>query len=93
MDKSGVESKLMANGNQEHGEMNGGKVEEDEEDETKKLLLPKKGGLSKKSGNKHRKVQWNDRHGYDLTEVLEYQPSEASDSEDDDSDACICNIM
>ncbi|CAH1441305.1 unnamed protein product [Lactuca virosa] len=93
MDKSGVESKLMENGNQERDVMNGEKVEEDEEDESKKLLLPKKGGLSKKSGKKHRKVQWNDRNGHDLTEVLEYQPSEVSDSEDDESDSCICNIM
>ena len=74
MDESGIESKLMENGNHEQGEMNGAKVDEDEEDESKKLLLPKKGGLSKKPGNKHRKVKWNDSCGYDLTEVLEYQP-------------------
>nr|XP_043611337.1 uncharacterized protein LOC122582966 [Erigeron canadensis] len=87
MDDSGVESKLMVNGNQE-------KVVEDEVDESKKLLLPKKGGLSKKkSGKKQRKVQWNDRNGSKLTEVLEYQPSDVSDSEDEESDACICIIM
>ncbi|KAI3826679.1 hypothetical protein L1987_00731 [Smallanthus sonchifolius] len=89
MDESGIESKLVANGNHEK---NGEKVE-DEEDESKKLLLPNKGGLSKKSGNKHRKVQWNDRNGYKLAEVLEYQPSDASESEDEDEDFCICNIM
>ncbi|KAJ0624005.1 putative light-harvesting complex-like protein OHP2 [Helianthus annuus] len=90
MDESGVESKLIDNGNQEKG----GEKVEDEDDESKKLLLPKKGGLSKKkSGNKHRKVQWNDRNGYKLAEVLEYQPSDVSDSEDEDEDSCICNIM
>ncbi|KAL9996951.1 hypothetical protein Hdeb2414_s0007g00254951 [Helianthus debilis subsp. tardiflorus] len=90
MDESGVESKLIENGNQEKG----GEKVEDEDDESKKLLLPKKGGLSKKkSGNKHRKVQWNDRNGYKLAEVLEYQPSDVSDSEDEDEDSCICNIM
>ncbi|KAL8204588.1 hypothetical protein R6Q59_024164 [Mikania micrantha] len=93
MDESGVESNLLVNGNQEKSDVNGEKVEEDEDDETKKLLLPKKGGLSKKPANKHRKVQWNDRNGYKLTEVLEYQPSDASDSEDEDEDSCICNIM
>ncbi|KAJ0612506.1 hypothetical protein HanHA300_Chr01g0028301 [Helianthus annuus] len=90
MDESGVESKLIDNGNQEKG----GEKVENEDDESKKLLLPKKGGLSKKkSGNKHRKVQWNDRNGYKLAEVLEYQPSDVSDSEDEDEDSCICNIM
>ncbi|GJW39484.1 actin-related protein 2/3 complex subunit 2 [Tanacetum coccineum] len=75
MDDSGVESKLVENGNEEKCVVNVVKVEEDE-DEAKKLLLPKKGGLSKKkSGKKQRKVQWNDRNGHKLTEVLEYQPS------------------
>lgn len=78
MDDSEVESKLVGNvnvnGNQEKSVMNGEKVEENEEHESKKLLLPKQGGLSKKSGKKHRKVQWNDRNGHKLTEVLEYQP-------------------
>ncbi|XP_076896488.1 uncharacterized protein LOC143549471 [Bidens hawaiensis] len=89
MDESGMESKLIENGNHKKSEE---KVE-DEDDESKKLLLPNKGGLSKKSGNKHRKVQWNDRNGYKLAEVLEYQPSDVSDSEDEDEDSCICNIM
>lgn len=93
MDKIGVDSKLVVNGNQETGVINGGRVEEDEENESKKLLLPKKGGLRKKSGKKHRRVQWNDRNGHKLTEVLEYQPSDGSDSEDEDSDSCLCNIM
>lgn len=85
-DKDEIKSKLLTNENQEKDLI-------DEEDESKKLLLPRKGGLSTNSGKKHQKVQWNDKNGDKLTEVLEYQPSEASDFDDDDSDICICNIM
>ncbi|XP_019228296.1 PREDICTED: uncharacterized protein LOC109209480 [Nicotiana attenuata] len=66
----------------------------DEDDETKALLLPcKKGGLSKDKGKPKRKVQWNDTNGNKLAEVLEFQPSDVSDSDDDESDSCICRIM
>ncbi|XP_060180503.1 uncharacterized protein LOC132610223 [Lycium barbarum] len=68
--------------------------EKDEDDESKALLLPsRKGGLSKKTVKPKRKVQWNDTNGNKLTEVLEFQPSDASDSDDDESDSCICRIM
>ncbi|KAK1435389.1 hypothetical protein QVD17_01151 [Tagetes erecta] len=69
-------------------------VKEDD-DELNKVLLPRKGGLStpNSSVKKNHKVQWNDNDGNNLTQVLEYQPSEASDFDDDESDACICNIM
>ncbi|MCE3215261.1 hypothetical protein HAX54_001507 [Datura stramonium] len=53
----------------------------------------RKGGLSKKTAKPKRKVQWNDINGNKLTEVLEFQPSDASDSDDDESDSCICIIM
>ncbi|KAL3507574.1 hypothetical protein ACH5RR_032956 [Cinchona calisaya] len=68
--------------------------EKDECDESQ-LLLPSsnKGGLSKKSGKPRRKVQWNDKNGNKLAEVLEFQPSDASDSDDEESDACFCRIM
>lgn len=69
-DKDEIKSKLLVNGNQEKD-----LIDEETEDETKKLLLPRKGGLSTKSGKKHQKVQWNDNNGNKLTEVLEYQPS------------------
>ncbi|PHT39125.1 hypothetical protein CQW23_22698 [Capsicum baccatum] len=68
--------------------------EKDEDDESKALLPPsRKGGLSKKIAKPKRKVQWNDTNGNKLTEVLEFQPSDASDSDDDESDSCICRIM
>ncbi|GAB2294340.1 hypothetical protein Dimus_028550 [Dionaea muscipula] len=40
-----------------------------------------------------RKVQWNDNVGNKLAEVMEYQPSERSDSDDEESDACLCALM
>ncbi|CAA6666476.1 unnamed protein product [Spirodela intermedia] len=44
--------------------------------------------------NAKRKVRWNDRHGNKLAEVLEFQPSDNSDSEADDyGDSCICAVM
>ncbi|KAG6515487.1 hypothetical protein ZIOFF_025901 [Zingiber officinale] len=40
-----------------------------------------------------RKVQWNDRKGNDLVEILEFEPSDSSDSEDEYLDSCLCTIM
>ncbi|CAI8603028.1 unnamed protein product [Vicia faba] len=55
--------------------------------------LPRKGGMSRKlNKNKtSKRVQWNDMIGNKLVEVVEYEPSDDSDSEDDDS--CICSLM
>lgn len=65
-----------------------------EEDDESRLLLPsKKGGLLKKSGKPRMKVQWNDRNGNNLAEVLEFQPSDVSDTEEEDADSCFCIIM
>ncbi|KAL6659986.1 hypothetical protein ACP70R_002108 [Stipagrostis hirtigluma subsp. patula] len=52
------------------------------------------GGMARK-GHKgpKRRVQWKDRHGKKLTEVLEFQPSDSSDSDDEYLDTCICSIM
>ncbi|XP_044485842.1 uncharacterized protein LOC123211283 [Mangifera indica] len=61
--------------------------------ESDSLLPPRRDGMSRKCEKTRRKVQWNDRKGNKLVEVLEFEPSEASDSEDEDSDSCICNIM
>ncbi|XP_062209820.1 uncharacterized protein LOC133911549 isoform X3 [Phragmites australis] len=62
----------------------------------RKALLPRQpsGGMARKShkGPK-RRVQWKDRHGKKLTEVLEFQPSDSSDSDDEYLDTCICSIM
>ncbi|KAJ6814470.1 uncharacterized protein M6B38_297795 [Iris pallida] len=46
------------------------------------------GGLAKKRQHQRgsrRRVQWNDRNGNKLVEVLEFQPSDTSDSEDESS--------
>lgn len=67
--------------------------------ESEEALLPpppRRGGMSRKSEKTRkvpRKVQWNDRNGRKLTEVLEFQPSDASDSDDEESDSCVCSIM
>ncbi|XP_059632314.1 uncharacterized protein LOC132274960 [Cornus florida] len=63
------------------------------DDDSKSLLPHRGGGISRKSEKPRRKVQWNDKNGNKLTEVLEFQPSDASDSDDEDSDSCICTIM
>ncbi|PPD77050.1 hypothetical protein GOBAR_DD26025 [Gossypium barbadense] len=66
----------------------------EEYSESNSLLLPKKGGMSRKSEKTRRKVQWNDRNGDKLVEIMEFEPSDVSDSEDDeDKDSCICIIM
>ncbi|KAF5752410.1 hypothetical protein HS088_TW01G00319 [Tripterygium wilfordii] len=65
----------------------------EEDSESNSLLPPRKGGMSRKSDKMPRKVQWNDRNGNKLVEVLEFEPSDVSDSDDEDSDSCICTIM
>ncbi|CAK7327304.1 unnamed protein product [Dovyalis caffra] len=75
------------------------KVEEDVEEngedysEFKALLPPRKGGMSRNSDKVRRKVQWNDNHGNKLVEVLEFEPSDVSDSDEEDTDSCLCMIM
>nr|GMD70044.1 uncharacterized protein LOC111401535 isoform X1 [Ipomoea batatas] len=61
--------------------------EKEDEDESKSLLPSKRGGLLKKPVNPKLKVQWNDRNGDKLAEILEFQPSETSDSEEEESDS------
>ncbi|KAM3316348.1 hypothetical protein ACQJBY_034455 [Aegilops geniculata] len=62
----------------------------------RKALLPRRpeGGTARKAykGPK-RRVQWKDTHGKKLAEVLEFQPSDSSDSDDDYLDTCICSVM
>nr|GMD65610.1 uncharacterized protein LOC114269027 [Ipomoea batatas] len=48
--------------------------EKEDEDESKSLLPSKRGGLLKKPVNPKLKVQWNDRNGDKLAEILEFQP-------------------
>lgn len=67
----------------------------EEDGETNSLLRPvTNGGLAgKRQKSSRRKVQWNDRNGNKLVEVLEFQPSDSSDSEDEYGDSCICTVM
>ncbi|CAN6977406.1 unnamed protein product [Brassica oleracea var. botrytis] len=91
MDTSRGEAK-EANGFENHKAI----VEEEEEEESESQCLlppPRKGGMSTSSDKIKRTVQWTDNKGDNLAEVLVYEPSEVSDSDDDDSDACICTIM
>ncbi|XXG89843.1 hypothetical protein AAC387_Pa12g1750 [Persea americana] len=78
-----VESKPKGNG-----------VDREEYEESNALLSPRRGGMSKKPRKVRRKVKWNDRNGNKLFEILEFQPSDTSDSDDDDgTDSCFCVIM
>ncbi|CAJ1976529.1 unnamed protein product [Sphenostylis stenocarpa] len=69
---------------------------EDEKDSNSLLPAPR-GGMSRKSDKtkRKRKVQWNDKIGNKLVEVLEYVPSDVSDSDSEDEgvDSCVCSIM
>lgn len=67
--------------------------ESDGDDESLSLLHSTKGGLAKNSDKPGRKVQWLDKNGDKLAQILEFQPSDASDSDDEESDSCICRIM
>ena len=50
------------------GHENGG------DDSETNSLLQRRGGISRKSDKARRKVQWNDRNGNKLAEVLEFLP-------------------
>ncbi|KZV55526.1 hypothetical protein F511_09637 [Dorcoceras hygrometricum] len=65
----------------------------DDDDESQSLLPPKKGGVLRKPGKPKGKVQWLDRDGSNLAEILEFQPSDVSESDEEDSDYCLCRIM
>ncbi|KAK9137806.1 hypothetical protein Sjap_008400 [Stephania japonica] len=45
-----------------------------EEEECSSLLSPRRGGMLEKPKRSRRKVQWNDKNGDKLVEVLEFQP-------------------
>ncbi|KAJ0963684.1 hypothetical protein J5N97_028806 [Dioscorea zingiberensis] len=76
-------------------EMNSRGEEEDEENDEARSLLPPvmNGGVPEKQRmSSGRKVQWNDLNGNKLVEVLEFNQSDSSDSENEE-DACICSIL
>ncbi|KAL9319377.1 hypothetical protein ACSQ67_015894 [Phaseolus vulgaris] len=53
-------------------------VNGDDESDSNSLLPPRRGGMSRNSDKTRRKVQWNDRNGNKLAEVLEYEPRSGS---------------
>ncbi|WCJ24093.1 hypothetical protein M5689_006079 [Euphorbia peplus] len=67
--------------------------EREDDSESNTLLPPRTGGMSRNPKRVRRKVQWNDNHGNKLAEVLVFEPSDHSDSEEEEADACICAIM
>lgn len=91
--KDSSHNKPLVSVDQEKVELNGAMRVHTEEESL--LAPPRRGGLSNKSGKPKLKVQWNDNVGNKLAEIVEFQPSDVSDSEDEDadSDACICAIM
>ncbi|KAL5198152.1 hypothetical protein ABZP36_001664, partial [Zizania latifolia] len=75
-------------------------ADSDDEEGSKEVMVevPPKSSLKKANcvdsknvvkGN----VKWMDFLGKDLTEVKEFEPSESGDSDDEDSDTCICVIQ
>ncbi|PIN11533.1 hypothetical protein CDL12_15858 [Handroanthus impetiginosus] len=81
-DLNGVESpKAVVNG------------EGDGDDESKSLLHSQENKLLQESEKPKRKVQWLDDNGDKLVEILEFEPSDESDSDEEESDSCICRIM
>ncbi|KAJ1694329.1 hypothetical protein LUZ63_011027 [Rhynchospora breviuscula] len=67
---------------------------EGEEERETVSLLPQvvKGDVGEiEKRNSRRKVQWNDRNGNSLVEILEFQPSDSSESEGEEEDGACCN--
>jgi hypothetical protein len=91
IDKSGCKFESVVTEDSEYVQLNGQREEDDES--VALLQQPRRGGLSKKPKKPTQKVQWNDRNGNKLVEILEFQPSDDSDSEDEDLDSCICIVM
>ncbi|KAE8688404.1 Actin-related protein 2/3 complex subunit 2 [Hibiscus syriacus] len=93
-----VHNDVNGHGNEISGTIDSPKVEAhtngDDYSESNTLLPPKRGGIARKSEKPKRKVQWNDRNGNKLAEILVFEPRDVSDSdEESDSDSCICTIM
>ncbi|GLT42115.1 hypothetical protein SLA2020_161350 [Shorea laevis] len=89
-DDNGYKNKLLDTVDSPKGE---DQTDGEEDSESNSLLPPKKSEMSRKSDKTRRKVQWNDKNGNNLVEVVEFEPSDVSDSEDEDSDSCVCTIM
>lgn len=50
------------------------RVNGEEDSESNSLLPPRRGGMSRKSEKTRLKVQWNDKNGNKLAEVMEFYP-------------------
>ncbi|KAG2403600.1 uncharacterized protein HKW66_Vig0188870 [Vigna angularis] len=56
-------------------------VNGDDDSDSNSLLPPRRGGMSRNSDKTRRSVQWNDRNGNKLAEVLEYEPRSIGSAE------------
>ncbi|KAK9265854.1 hypothetical protein L1049_027087 [Liquidambar formosana] len=65
----------------------------EEDNESSTLLSKRRGGISKGPRESCLKVQWNDRNGKELVEVLRFEYSDESNTDDENSDSCNCAIM
>ncbi|GMH29174.1 hypothetical protein Nepgr_031017 [Nepenthes gracilis] len=92
MDANGRDAIIKTIGKVE-GEKGGVGIEREEKNESKSLLPTQDRGMVKWIPRTRRKVQWNDTNGNKLAEVLEFQPSDASDNDEEEADSCFCTIM
>ncbi|KAK9146196.1 hypothetical protein Sjap_006099 [Stephania japonica] len=69
----------------------------EETDDLSRSLLPpalvKGRGAKTQKKKSGQKVQWRDMDGNQLVEVLEFEPSDTSDADDEELDYCPCTIM
>ncbi|KAG5004070.1 hypothetical protein JHK86_028209 [Glycine max] len=57
-------------------------VNGEDDSDSNSLLPPRRGGMSRNCEKTRRKVQWNDRNGNKLAEVLEYEPRKRKEEVD-----------
>ncbi|KAI0525146.1 hypothetical protein KFK09_004538 [Dendrobium nobile] len=85
MDSGGNDAK-MCNGDIAVVSKEGADKGDEEDVEASSLLSSalKKGGMKgRRQRSRRKKVRWNDCNGNKLVEVMEFQPSDSSDSEDE----------
>ncbi|CAI0383104.1 unnamed protein product [Linum tenue] len=73
-EEDGCDTKPLISKDGDEVENQGDDGEEEEESESNSLLAPRKGGMSRKSEKVRRSVQWNDKNGQKLAEILEFEP-------------------
>ncbi|XP_057959987.1 uncharacterized protein LOC131152246 isoform X2 [Malania oleifera] len=67
--------------------------EEEGDNESDALLPPRRDGMLRRSEKTPRKVQWNDKIGNKLVEVLEFQPRLHSISNPAENVYCMTAVM